>query len=140
MSKQTNFELSEEVYKLAEYFKEELDYGRVPFCRMGLLSEEYKALLFTEKALDKYEKEPSPYRIYGACVFTLLKFTKEPDCWVLNWIWFHPFFRNRGNLKKNWTQLEEEFGNFLIGKPISNDMSSFLENIDSKYEHRHISI
>lgn len=135
MDKQTNFELYEEVYKLAEYFKEELNYDRVPFCPMGLLEEEYKAILFAEQALDKYIKEPTPYRIYGACLFTIQKFTQEPDRWVLKWIWLHPFFRNRGNLKKNWHVLEEKFGNFIIETPISNDMKYFLKNINSKYEH-----
>ncbi|QOG12600.1 hypothetical protein [Arcobacter sp. FWKO B] len=135
VDKQSELELFEEVYKLAKYFKEELNYDFVPFCPYGDLREEYKALLFTEEAPDKFIKEPMPYRIYGACNFTIQKFTEEPDRWVLKWIWLHPFFRNRGNLKKNWKKLEEKFGDFLIESPISNDMNSFLENINSKYEH-----
>ena len=124
------------MYKIAKYFKEELNYDRVPFPILGTISKEYKALLFTEEALDIYKKEPMPYRIYGACVFTLMTFKEGNNYWVLEWIWLHPFFRNRGNLKKNWKILEEEFGNFLIRKPISNDMNSFLENVSSKYEHK----
>ncbi|PHO11684.1 hypothetical protein CPG38_11700 [Malaciobacter marinus] len=127
VDKQSEKKLFEEVYKLAKYFKEELNYDSVPFCPYGDLREEYKALLFIE--------EPMPYRIYGACSFGIQKFTEEPNRWVLKWIWLHPFFRNRGNLKKNWNKLEEKFGNFLIESPISNDMNSFLENINSKYEH-----
>jgi len=135
VDKQSEKELFEEVYKLANYFKEELNYDSVPFCPYGNLQENYKALLFTEQAYDEFVTEPMPYRIYGACNFGIQKFTKEPDRWVLKWIWFHPFFRNRGNLKKNWYKLEEKFGDFLIERPISNDMNSFLENIDSEYEH-----
>lgn len=135
VDKQSEKELFEEVYKLAKYFKEELNYDFVPFCPYGDLREEYKALLFTEEAPDKFIEEPMPYRIYGACSFAIQKFTEEPDRWVLKWIWLHPFFRNRGNLKKNWNKLEEKFGNFLIESPISNDMKSFLENLNSKYEH-----
>lgn len=135
VDKQSEKELFAEVYKLAKYFKEELNYDFVPFCPYGDLREDYKALLFTEQAYDEFATDPMPYRIYGACNFGIQKFTKEPDHWVLKWIWFHPFFRNRGNLKKNWNKLEEKFGNFLIESPISNDMNSFLENINSKYEH-----
>ena len=135
VDKQSRKELFEEVYKLAKYFKEELNYDTVPFSPYGDLREDYKALLFTEQAYDEFATEPIPYRIYGACNFTIQKFTKEPDRWMLKWIWFHPFFRNRRYLKKNWNKLEEKFGNFLIEQPISNDMNSFLENINSKYEH-----
>ena len=135
VDKQSEKELFEEVYKLAKYFKDELHYDFVPFCPYGDLREDYKALLFTEQAPDKYIKEPMPYRIYGACLFTLQKFAQDDDYWELKWIWVHPFFRNRGNLKARWNYLEEKFGKFLIGTPISNDMRIFLKNIDSKYEH-----
>ncbi len=76
-----------------------------------------------------------PYRIYGACLFNLMKFTEDNNHWALEWIWIHPFFRNRGKLKKNWQFLENSFGNFIIKTPISNDMRAFLDNIDSKYKH-----
>ena len=135
MDKKNNFGLYKEVYKIAEYFKEELNYDRIPFCPTGLLDEEYKAILFQEEALDKYINEPTPYRIYGACLFTVQEFTKEPNRWVLKWIWFHPFFRNRGNLKRNWKNLEDKFSNFIIERPISNDMKMFLKHTNSKYEH-----
>jgi len=135
VDKQSNTDLYTEVYKLAKYFKEELNYDQVPFCRYGQLSEKYKVLLFTERALDKTKKEPMPYRIYGACLFSIQEFTHGDDYWILKWIWIHPFFRNRGNLKKNWEQMEEDFGNFLIETPISNDMKGFLKKINSKYKH-----
>ncbi len=135
IDKHSDIDLHEEVYKIAEYFKEELNYDRVPFSPNGQLSEKYIVLLFTEEALDKYKTEPMPYRIYGACFFNRMIFTKDDDYWALEWIWFHPFFRNRGNLKKNWNELEETFDNFIIKKPISSDMKTFLENINSKYEH-----
>ncbi len=94
---------------------------------------ENRALLFTEEALDIF---PVQLRIFGACCFSKLKFTKDNDCWALEWIWLHPFFRNRGNLKNYWTYLEEEFSDFVVKKPISNDMKAFLKNINSVYEHK----
>lgn len=135
VNKQSKKDLFEEVYKLAEYFKEEVNYDFIPFCLCGDLQEEYKVLLFAEEALDLFTSEPMPYRIYGACTFAIQKFKQEPNQWMLKWIWFHPFFRNRGNLKNNWYKLEEEFGDFLIEGPISNNMRAFLKKTDSKYEH-----
>jgi len=135
VDKESEIELHKEVYKIAKYFKEELNYDRIPYSEYGNLLKKYKVLLFTEEALDKYKSEPIPYRIYGACLFSEIKFKKDKDYWVLEWIWFHPFFRNRGYLKKNWSILEEKFSDFFIKKPISNDMKAFLENITSKYKH-----
>jgi len=138
VDRESDVHLYEEVYKLATYFDEEFDYRSVPFCPLGYIDDpklKYKALLFTKEAPDKYKKEPMPHRIYGACLFTEQEYTKEKNRWVLKWIWIHPFFRHRGNLKKTWKKLEEKFDNFLIASPISNDMNAFLENIDSKYKH-----
>ena len=135
IDKQSDIELHEEVYKIAKYFKEELNYDSIPYSKYGILSKEFKVVLFTEEALDGYKKDTMPYRIYGGCLFSKMKFTEDDDYWALEWIWIHPFFRNRGNLKKNWSQLEKSFGNFIIKIPISNDMKSFLEYIESKYKH-----
>jgi len=134
IDKNSENHLCKEVYKFAKYFKEELNYDRVPFSPSCMLQDEYKALLFTERAYDLFKKDPMPYRLYGVCLFTKIKFT-DAEYWVLEWIWLHPFFRNRGNLKKNWKKLEEDFGNFLIREPISNDMDNFLKNTNSKYTH-----
>ncbi len=135
INEQSNISLHEEVYKIAEYFKEELNYNSIPYNRYGNLSEEYKVLLFIEEALDKYKADPMPYRIYGACLFSKMKFKEDKDYWALEWIWFHPFFRNRGYLKKNWPILEEKFDDFIIKKPTSNDMKAFLKNKNSKHKH-----
>ena len=136
IDKQSDLDLCEEVFKIAKYFKEELNYNKVPYSPLGMTPKEDIALLFTEEAIDIYKTEPMPYRIYGACYFSKMKCTKGEDYWALEWIWFHPFFRNRGNLKKYWAYLEENFGNFIIKEPISNDMKAFLKRINSKCEHK----
>lgn len=127
--------LYDETYRVAKYLKDEFNYDSVPFDRMGKLDQTYKALLFTEQAHDKVEQvdEPTPSRIYGACLFSELPIKGDMTYWKLEWIWFHPFFRHRGNLKKHWNDLETRFGDFLIGKPISNDMTCFLEKIGSTH-------
>lgn len=133
---EVNDELYDETYRLAKYFKEELNYDRIPFDIMGILDKPYSGLLFTEEALDIYRKDPMPYRIYGACLFSKLPIKGDEIYWKLEWIWLHPFFRHRGKLKEHWSELEEQFGDFFIGKPVSNDMQEFLKNIKSSYAHK----
>lgn len=135
VTKSTNSHLYEEVYKIAKYFKEELNYDFVPFDIMGIVSSPYEVLLFTEEALDKVQSvnNATPYRIYGACLFTSLTIGGE-KYWVLEWIWFHPFFRHRGKLREYWDILEEKFGNFFIREPISSDMENFLGKMKSEHK------
>ena len=138
VDRESDSHLYKEVYKIATYFREEFNYDSVGFCPFGYRNEpkrKYKALLFTEEASDKHDKEPMPHRIYGACNFTVQEYLLDKDYWVLQWIWIHPRFRHKGNLRKTWDKLEEKFGNFHIASPVSNDMNTFLKKINSKYEH-----
>lgn len=135
----TNSHLTEEVYKLAQYFYKELDYDRPPFERNGRIEEPYKAILFTERTYDNPDdvQESPPYsRIFGACLFDQSLPIKGNTDWVLKWIWFHPFFRHRGKLKEYWEYLERDFGDFYIHSPVSCDMNRFLD----KYGDNHIII
>jgi hypothetical protein len=112
----------------------ELNYNRIPYCRLGNIPKQDNALLFSTEAYDAFKEKPTPRRIYGACYCKKMEFA-DRDYWVLEWIWLHPFFRNRGNLKKHWGYLEEVFEDFLINKPISHDMKAFLGSVKSKYKH-----
>jgi hypothetical protein len=101
INKQSEKELFKEVYKLANYFKEELNYDSVPFCPYGNLRENYKALLFTEQAYDEFVTEPMPYRIYGACNTLAFKsLQKNPVAGYLNGFGFIHFLETEGILKK----------------------------------------
>ncbi len=134
IDKYSSAELHKEVYKIADYFQEEFNYGKVPFSTSGdTVDEVYKALLFTEQDINTKQ-----YRIYGGCYFKKMKLLSVEIHWVLQWIWIHPFFRHRGNLKRNWADFEREFHNFSIAEPISNDMKCFLKNINSQYEHEEL--
>ena len=121
--------LWDEFQKIENYFNKEFDYGCIP-------NKNCTPLLFTQEAINVYKEKSMPYRIYGACAFEKLKTRKEGDHWVLGWIWLHPFFRNRGYIKKHWPVLEKRFGNFLIKEPVSNSMLSFLKRVDPNSEHR----
>ena len=135
---EVNEELYEEVYRIANYFKEELNYDSIPFDQFGLQHIKYQAFLFEEKAMDlELIDGDFHHRIYGACLFSEYILAEEDNMWKLEWIWIHPYFRNRGKLSKYWNEFEAKFGDFLIGSPISNDMAKFLEikSVKSNFEH-----
>lgn len=89
----------------------------------------YSGLLFSEFAHDKLEDDkPSPYRLFGGGCFMWREFKDHEPTWVLDWVWFHPFYRHRGYLSKHWEFLRQDYGDFLVEKPLSADMVKFLEN------------
>jgi hypothetical protein len=89
---------------LAEYFKKEFRYLNLQYCNLA-------------EEIDHY-----PYRIVGGGCFR----TEEPDNYFLDWVWFHPFARNRGRLKKAWPLFKEKFGEFSVTEPLSAHMKEFI--------------
>jgi hypothetical protein len=136
VDKKSDIDLHREVFKIAKYFSEDLNYNTIPpYPPLGIKNTEDIALLFTAEAIDLDKTEPMSYRIFGSCLFSRQHFTNDKDCWALEWIWFHPFYRKKGNLQKYWAYLELNFGDFLIMDPDSNDMVVFLDRIDPKNKH-----
>lgn len=66
----------------------------------------------------------------GACAFS-----KDGDVggngkWGLQWVWIHPYYRNRGLLTEAWPHFEKKYGKcFDIEKPLSKHMESFLNKM-----------
>ena len=60
--------------------------------------------------------------IIGCAGFGLTK----RDTWMMEWIWFHPFFRGRGILSNTWPDLLKRYGRFTFSKPISPAMGKFI--------------
>jgi hypothetical protein len=136
VDKKSDIDLHREVFKIAKYFSEDLNYNTIPpYPPLGVRDKDHTALLFTTEATDLGKAESMSYRIFGSCLFRRQHFTEAEDCWVLEWIWFHPFFRRKGNLTKYWAYLERKFGDFLINEPESNDMVAFLDRTDPNNKH-----
>lgn len=82
-------------------------------------------VLILEPARDLVETEhhfPS-WVIAGGCFRR-----DESGRYFLDWIWFHPYARNRGNLKKRWRALREKFGDFYLTEPLSPHMELFMKS------------
>jgi hypothetical protein len=69
----------------------------------------------------------------GACCFRWRDFTlgEQPypllgPCYVLSWIWLHPYIRRHGCLEQAWPYFVERFGDFIVETPLSTAMHQFL--------------
>lgn len=100
------------VYRFAQYFRREFRYDFVQFCEKE--DDEYEAYIFTE-----YDDA------IGACCFRKRE-NKEDSWWALQWIWLHPYFRDRGVLSKHWKFFESRYEIFDVERPLSNAMKQVL--------------
>ncbi len=114
----SSFHLKQQVERFAYYFGREFRY-EVPFkANPEIFDDPYTAYLF-----------PSPDSAVwvGACGFIpeyLLSFQHMGDS--LFWVWIHPYYRGRGILKKHWTTLRANHGDFWVDRPLSTAMQGFL--------------
>lgn len=115
--------------QFARYFKNEMNYTGVQY-EAENHSNNCIGFLFYTNATDivTEEHETMPSRCYGGCTFS-----KIGKNWVLCWIWFHPFFRNRNHLSSLWKHFHSEFGDFDIESPVSLSMESFLKKQSSTH-------
>ncbi|MBR9882568.1 MAG: hypothetical protein GYB21_02470 [Oceanospirillales bacterium] len=122
----------------ATCFRREFHYDFVPFSASETLGARgffpYQAYLFHENALDivKYIDDPPKNRCVGACCFRWVNWVDAPASWSLQWVWFHPYFRQKGFLSSVWSQFREKYGDFHIDRPLSHSMEKFLERAENK--------
>ena len=64
-----------------------------------------------------------PYRVLGGGCFREL----HDGAYQLDWVWLHPFARNRRKLKEQWPKFQDKFGAFTITLPLSAHMAKFVE-------------
>ncbi|MDO6777458.1 MULTISPECIES: hypothetical protein [unclassified Shewanella] len=108
--------------QFATYFKKEMHYDYVQYDANNHSSDTV-GFLFTESAMDICTEEHSemPTRCIGGAAFQNVSGT-----WVLCWVWFHPFFRGKGLLSRQWKQFCSEFGEFAVDTPVSPSMKGVL--------------
>ncbi len=52
---------------------------------------------------------------------------KDGLIWCLDWLWIHPYARDRKVLTKHWLTFNSKFGDFFIEPPYSKAMQPFIE-------------
>ncbi len=125
------FFIKKHVEILAYYFKREFHYD-FPQFEAGEKATDpdytpYEVWLFHREALDELKNpRDDPRRVIGAACFRLRPRSGESR-WALQWVWFHPYERQRGHLSKQWPEFERRYGRFPIEEPVSYAMGQFLK-------------
>jgi hypothetical protein len=76
---------------------------------------------------DEHEVPDTAMLPVGACGFW---YTPEASCWVLGWIWLHPFARRRGHLRAGWPTFRRQYSAFAVQRPLSDAMAAFLRRVE----------
>lgn len=122
------------VEKIAVYFLREMGYGFVQYDAKEPSGGTYEpyiptvAYLFTNPNLLHYTKSgKSKIQTVGACCFREREYQEIPNpVWELDWIWLHPYKRNKGYLERYWSVFIDKFDIFFPSRPISKSMEKFL--------------
>jgi len=79
---------------------------------------------FTSDLFDEEFGETRQYLV-GAVGFS----KNKNDIVKLDFCWLHPFWRNRGLLKKIWCEFSYHFGEFYVSEPRTKTMQGFLDSV-----------
>lgn len=104
--------------KVAKYFQREGGYDFCTLFNYGLMylnPHRERIVFFSEFFQDEDSKDFTfKYMIYGVA-----RFIRDEDFWSLDWVWLHPYKRNKGILSQAWSSLQKEFGDFTVIQPNS---------------------
>lgn len=108
---------------MARYFRNEFRYDWLQYCAYEH-DAQCTGVLICEREMDLVkDDEHYQNRVVGAAGFQ----ERGVGAYTLDWIWLHPFARNRGKLKRLWPKLKDKFGSFGVTKPLSAHMASFID-------------
>ena len=99
----------------ARYFKREFGYDSVQYSEYDIENSECRSYLFSDNG----------GLFYGGANFWQ-GYTKSGPIWRLQWIWMHPSYRNRKNLKKHWELMTDDLAPLWIDPPVSGSMAFFV--------------
>lgn len=110
--------------QLARYFKMEMGTDYLQFDESMFNDDRYTGFLLLKMASDLVLNEHThwPNRVIGGGVFC-----NQGSVYDLDWVWVHPFFRNKHELSSRWSVFKKRFGNFTVSQPISLHMKAFVE-------------
>lgn len=119
----SDYALKNALETIACYFRQEFRYDHLQYDKSEHPSD-CIGVLFCERAMDLVKDDDHyPNRVIGAACFH----KGETQPYFLDWIWFHPFARNRGRLSRDWQALQSKFNKFGFTEPLSPHMAAFLK-------------
>jgi hypothetical protein len=109
---------------IARQFRREFGYDFVQYC--ALEKDEWSK---TRSFLWAEPDWGSKYRVIGGCCFRYRQYQNIPEpFWVLQWIWIHPYRRNKGLLTAAWPAFCALMECFAVEPPLSPAISGFLSD------------
>lgn len=115
--------INKAVEQIAKYFKREGGFSFLQYCANEKRNQNktHAYIWVDEDWNDKFA--------VGACAFSQMNDVGGSGNWCLQWVWFHPYYRDKGLLSESWPHFEKKYGkNFEIEEPFSKSMMSFLKN------------
>jgi len=115
------------VEKLAYYFRREFGYGFPQYSADDPAGAVAYLFLDPMRAGKPAGRHTLTVPIGAAC-FRKRRYTNlDKEVWVLDWVWLHPYQRNKQVLSENWEFFVKKFGNdFHVERPLSKSMEAFL--------------
>ena len=117
------------VEQIAYYFKREFKFDFVQYCAYeDKDNSKSDAYIWIDTNWD------DTFAV-GAANFRFLGDVGQPKKWSLEWVWFHPYYRNQGLLSTAWPYFEKKYGKgFLIEPPLSKSMEAFIKKMKEERE------
>lgn len=118
--------------KYARYYKKENPESNASFLSTETIKTRYfthyDAYIFFE-AVPGNEKLSKVKRCIatGCCCFSKSGVPLDGSQWMLNWEWFHPFFRSRNIFQSHWNKFEEAYGKFHVASPYPLDLIELVK-------------
>jgi hypothetical protein len=114
-------ECRDALFKCARFFKREFQYDAIQYASPYALENDNDCHAYIWTIEKKTVQIKSI--VVGAFCFRL----REWGGFGFQWIWLHPYVRNRGLLSRHWSEMENKFGkNFYCEPPYSPAMHSFI--------------
>ncbi len=120
--------LKRAVHQIARYFRREFEYDFVLY-DMDERDSDHVAFLFPEN--EDEDLISFPTATVSACCFRWRQWDNAPHGWALQWIWLHPYKRDKGILRELWSTFRYLFGDFHPEPPLSKAMAGFLAKYPS---------
>jgi hypothetical protein len=116
--------LRRQVERFAIYFRREFRYDAQQFEATETPDKPY----FVRYMAHLFICEPTRYpRVWvGACCFRWREYDDLEPRWAAQWMWLHPYFRNKGILSRAWDTFHNLYGDFYSEGPFSPAMNAFL--------------
>jgi len=126
------------IYKIAKFFKNEFSYDFIQYAEKEN-DTQHIAYCWIHPQIVPIISHMDDFRvsIIGATCFRYRKNYKNmKPFWGMQWMWLHPYFRDKGYFKKSYPIFKEKIGEFIMEPPFSRTMATLVNDKKYGYDHK----